>query len=77
MRIDANTRLSVGELGGQLKQSASVSAALHVIAHGDTTEHGDLAMKIDANDADSRIAVPQKKRVVIRPMLVGMLGVVS
>jgi hypothetical protein len=49
---------------------------LHVVAHGDTAEHCDLAMQIDSNDADGYGTVPKEKRVVIRPMIIGMVGVV-
>jgi hypothetical protein len=67
VRVDADTRLSLGKLGGQVKQPASISAALQVIPHGDTAEHSDLALKIDTNDADSCTAVPKKQRAVDLP----------
>jgi hypothetical protein len=76
MRIDPHTRLSRRKLGGQLEQLSPVAAALQVIAHSDTPEHSDVAMDIDPNDADGHSAVPQNERVVIRPMVIGMVGVV-
>jgi hypothetical protein len=74
--IDAAARVSLGELGCQLEQPTPVSAALHVVAHGDTAEQSDLGVQIDSNDADGHGAVPKEKRVAIRPMVIGMVGVV-
>jgi hypothetical protein len=65
--VRCSVRWAAGALGGQVKQLASISAALQVIPHADTAEHSDLALKIDTNDADSCTAVPKKQRAVDLP----------
>jgi hypothetical protein len=76
VRIHPTARVLLGELRCQLQHPPSISTTLQIVAHGNAAKQRDVVVNIDTNDADGGCTVPQNERVVVRPMLVGMLRIV-
>jgi hypothetical protein len=50
---------------------------LKIVTNGHASKRGHCAAHVDSNDTCRRVANPKEKWIVIRPMLVGMIRIVS